>query len=304
MNEQDRLAEHFEQQRNHLRAVAYRMLGSLSDADDAVQEAWLRLSGANASGVDDLRAWLTTVVARICLNLLRSRAARREEPIGPHLPDLIISPPDGADPQDEALIADSVGLALLIALDTLTPAERLAFVLHDVFDVPFDQIAAILDRSQAATRQLASRARRRLRTTATPDTNLTAQWQLVDAFLAAARDGDFDALLTILNPDVVLRADGGATGPGGSLQRLGAQAVASGAITFQRLGYGPTQRALINGAPGLVAFTGSALFSVLSFTIAQGRIAELNILTDPLRLQRLDLRLLEPGWRAGRASPN
>jgi RNA polymerase sigma-70 factor (ECF subfamily) len=291
MNEQDWLAERFEQHRPRLRAVSYRMLGSLSEADDAVQEAWLRLSRADTEGVDDLGAWLTTVVARICLNALRSRAARREEPIGAHLPDPIVSAADTVNPADEALISDSVGLALLIVLDALAPAERLAFVLHDVFDVPFEQIAAIIDRSEPAARQLASRARRRLRTTPTPDTDLTAQWELVDAFLAAARDGDFDALLTVLDPDVVLRADAGAAGPGGSQILRGAQVVASGAIGFQRLGY-VDRRVLVNGAPGVVAFAGEAPLSLLGFTVARGRIVEMNILSDPARLRRLDLTVL------------
>jgi RNA polymerase sigma factor (sigma-70 family) len=288
MDQQDWLAERFEQHRPRLRAVSYRMLGSLSEADDAVQEAWLRLSSADTSGVNDLGAWLTTVVARICLNALRSRAARREEPIGTHLPDPIVSAVDGVDPEDEALIGDSVGLALLIVLDTLAPAERLAFVLHDVFDVPFDQIATIIERSEPATRQLASRARRRLRTTSTPDAEIAEQWEHVDAFLAAARDGDFDALLAVLDPDVVLRADAGATGLGGSRIEHGARAVASGAITFRRLGYA-SRRALVNGAPGVVTFAGEAPFAVLGFTVAGGKIVEMNILTDPDRLSRLDL---------------
>ncbi len=292
MNEQDWLAERFEQHRTRLRAVSYRLLGSLSEADDAVQEAWLRASSADTSEVDDLGAWLTTVVARNCLNALRSRAARREEPIGPHLPDPILSAAEAVDPEDEALIADSVGLALLIVLDTLAPAERLAFVLHDVFDVPFEQIAAIIDRSEPAARQLASRARRRLRTTATPATDLAAQWALVDAFLAAARDGNFDTLLTVLDPDVVLRVDAGATGPGESRILRGAQAVASGALGFHRLGY-VTRRALVNGAPGVVTFAGEEPpHSVLGFTIARDKIVEMNILTDPARLQRLDLTVL------------
>ncbi len=291
MNEQDWLAERFEQHRTRLRAVSYRMLGSLSEADDAVQEAWLRLSGADTSRVDDLGAWLTTVVARICLNVLRSRAVRREEPIGPQLPDPIVSAANAVGPEDEALIADSVGLAMLIVLDTLAPAERLAFVLHDVFDVPFEQVAAITDRSEPAARQLASRARRRLRTTVTPDADLAAQWELVDAFLAAARDGDFDALLTVLDPDVVLRADAGATDPGRSRILRGAQAVASGAIGFQSLAY-VARRALVNGAPGVVAFAGEEPHSVLGFTVASGKIVEMNILADPVRLRRLDLTVL------------
>ncbi len=288
MTEQDWLAERFEQHRPRLRAVSYRMLGSLSEADDAVQEAWLRLSRADTSQVDDLGAWLTTVVARVCLNVLRSRAARREEPIGPHMPDPIVSAVDAVDPEDEALIADSVGLALLIVLDTLAPAERLAVVLHDAFDVPFEQIAAIIDRSEPATRQLASRARRRLRATPTPEATIAEQWELVDAFLAAARDGDFDALLRVLDPDVVLRADAGATGPGGSRIDHGARAVASGAVTFNTLGY-VSRRALVNGAPGVVTFAGEQPFAVLGFTVAGGRIVEMNILADPARIRRLDL---------------
>lgn len=291
MAEQDWLAERFEQYRPRLRAVSYRMLGSLSEADDAVQEAWLRVSRADTSQVEDLGAWLTTVVARICLNVLRSRAARREEPIGPHLPDPIVSGVDGVDPEHEALIADSVGLALLIVLDTLAPAERLAVVLHDAFDVPFDQIAAIIDRSEPATRQLASRARRRLRATPAPDATIAEQWELVDAFLAAARDGDFDALLRVLDPDVVLRADAGVTVPGGSRIERGARAVASGAVAFRTLGY-VSRLALVNGAPGVVTFAGEQAFSVVGFTVAGGKIVEMNILVDPARLERLDLSVL------------
>ena len=291
MAEQDWLAERFEQYRTRLRAVSYRMLGSLSEADDAVQEAWLRVSRADTSQVEDLGAWLTTVVARICLNVLRSRAARREEPIGPHLPDPIVSGVDGIDPEHEALIADSVGLALLIVLDTLAPAERLAVVLHDAFDVPFDQIAAIIDRSEPATRQLASRARRRLRATPAPDATIAEQWELVDAFLAAARDGDFVALLRVLDPDVVLRADAGVTVPGGSRIERGARAVASGAVAFRTLGY-VSRPALVNGAPGVVTFADERPFSVVGFTVAGGRIVEMNILVDPARLERLDLTVL------------
>jgi RNA polymerase sigma factor (sigma-70 family) len=288
VDDQDWLAERFEQHRPRLRAVSYRMLGSLSEADDAVQEAWLRLSAADASQVDNLGAWLTTVVARICLNALRSRAARREEPIDAHVPDPIVSAVDGSDPEDEALTADSVGLAVLIVLDTLAPAERLAFVLHDAFDVPFEQIAGIVDRSEPATRQLASRARRRLRTTPAPDTGLAEQWRVADAFLAAARDGDFDALLNILDPDVVLRADAGTAGPAASRIDHGAHDVASGAVMFNRLGY-VERRALVNDAPGVVSFAGTEPFAVLGFTIAHGRIVEMNILADPARLRRLNL---------------
>ncbi len=293
MDQQDWLADRFEQHRSRLRAVSYRMLGSLSEADDAVQEAWLRFSRADTSAVEDLGAWLTTVVARICLNSLRSRKTRREEPIDAHMPDPIVSAPNALGPEDEALLADSVGLALLIVLDTLAPAERLAFVLHDVFDVPFEQIASIIDRSEPATRQLASRARRRLSTTPTPEADLAEQWELVDAFLAAARDGDFDRLLAVLDPDVVLRADGGATGLGGSRVVRGAHAVASGAATFNRLGY-ESRRALVNGAPGVVSFAGEEPFSVVGFTVAGGRIVEMNILSDPDRLRQLDLAVVEP----------
>ena len=291
MNDQDWLAERFEQHRTRLRAVSYRMLGSLNEADDAVQEAWLRLSSADTSQVNDLGAWLTTVVARICLNVLRSRAARREELVDPHLPDPIVSSADTLDPEDDALTADSVGLALLIVLDTLAPAERLAFVLHDVFDVPFEQIAPIIDRSEPAARQLASRARRRLSTTATPDANLTAQWGPVDAFLVAARDGDFDALLTVLDPDVVRRLDAGTTGADVPRILRGAQAVASGALGFARLGY-VARRALVNGAPGVVAFADEEPFAVLGFTVAHGKIVEMNVLADPVRVRRLNLTVL------------
>ncbi len=292
MDEQDWLAENFEQHRPRLRAVSYRMLGSLSEADDAVQEAWLRLSGAETARIENLGAWLTTVVARICLNSLRSRAARREDPIDGYVPDPVVSSAaDAVNPEDEALIADSVGLALLIVLDTLSPAERLAFVLHDVFDVPFDQIAPIIDRSEPATRQLASRARRRVRATPVPDARLAEQWELVDAFLAAARDGDFEGLLEVLDPDVVLRADSGAAEPVGALIRRGAQAVASGAVMFNQLGL-DTRRALVNGAPGTVTFSGGDPVAVLGFTVAHGRIVEMNILRDPARLRQLDLTVV------------
>lgn len=293
MTEQEWLAERFEQHRLRMRAVSYRMLGSLSEADDAVQEAWLRFSRADTSAVQDLGAWLTTVVARVCLNALRSRKARPEEPIGPHLPDPIVSAVGAVGPEDEALIADSVGLALLIVLDSLTPAERLAFVLHDVFDVPFEQVALIVNRSEVATRQLASRARRRLRTAGKSEMDVAKQWELVDAFLAAAREGDFDALLEVLDPDVVRRVDAGATLPGVPQILRGARAVASGAVTFQELGYA-SRRALVNGAPGVVSFDGEEPMSVVGFTIARGRIVEMNILTDPVRLRQLDLTGVAP----------
>ena len=243
--------------------------------------------------MEDLGAWLTTVVARICLNSLRSRKTRREEPIDAHMPDPIVSAVNALGPEDEALIADSVGLALLIVLDTLAPAERLAFVLHDVFDVPFEQIASIIDRSEPATRQLASRARRRLSTTPTPETDLAEQWELVDAFLAAARDGDFDRLLAVLDPEVVLRADGGATGLGGSRIERGAHAVASGAARFRRLGY-VSRRALVNGAPGVVSFAEASPSRWLALPWPAGKIVEMNILSDPDRLRQLDLAVVEP----------
>ena len=227
MDEHDWLAERFEANRTHLRAVAYRMLGSLSEADDAVQEAWLRLSRSDTSGVENLGGWLTTVVARVCLDMLRSRKSRREEPLGAHVPEPIVSREDGIDPEHEALLADSVGLALLVVLETLAPAERLAFVLHDMFAVPFDEIAPIVGRSPAAARQLASRARRRVQGAATaPDADLTRQREVVDAFLAASRGGDFDALLAVLDPDVVLRADRAAVQAGASREVRGAAAVA------------------------------------------------------------------------------
>jgi RNA polymerase sigma-70 factor, ECF subfamily len=296
MSDKDWLAERFEQNRPRLRAVSYRILGSLSEADDAVQEAWLRLSRVDSDQIRDVGAWLTTVVARVSLNALRSRNLRREELTDPHLPDPIVSAVDGTDPEREALIADSVGLALLIVLDTLTPAERLAFVLHDIFDVPFERIAAIIDRSEPATRQLASRARRRVRETATPDAGLTAQWEVVDAFLAASRDGDFDALLAVLDPDVVRRVDTGSTGHTDAVQVLrGARTVASNALAFRRLGYDDVRRALVNGTPGVVTLADGRPVAVLAFTVVRGRIAEMNILADPLRLQRLDVSTLPPG---------
>jgi RNA polymerase sigma-70 factor (ECF subfamily) len=287
-NDQDWLAERFEQHRARLRAVSYRMLGSLSEADDAVQETWLRFSSADTTAVRDLGAWLTTVVARICLNALRARAARREEPLDGHLPDPVVSAVDAVEPENEALLADSVGLSLMIVLDALAPAERLALVLHDVFDVPFEQIATIVDRSEPATRQLASRARRRLRAAPTPDADLTAQWELVDAFLAAARNGDFDGLLKVLDPDVVRRVDAGTAGPVASEIVRGAQTVASNALSFAKLGLA-TRRALVNGAPGVVTLLDGEPYSVLGFTIAGGRIVEMNILADPVRLRELEL---------------
>jgi RNA polymerase sigma-70 factor (ECF subfamily) len=292
MTEEEWLADRFEANRARLRAVAYRMLGSVSEADDAVQESWLRLSRSDASAVQNLEGWLTTVVARVCLDVLRSRRARREEPLGPHVPEPIVSREDGADPEHEALLADSVGLALLVLLDTLSPAERLAFVLHDMFAVPFDEIAPIVGRSPVAARQLASRARRRVRGSApVPDADLARQREVVAAYVAAAREGDFEALVAILDPDVVLRADRGAHLPG-SAEVRGARAVAGQALTFARLAP-HTRPALVNGAAGMVVAPGGKLFAVMGFTVSDGRIAEIDVLADPDRLAALDLAFLD-----------
>jgi RNA polymerase sigma factor (sigma-70 family) len=290
MDERDWLAERFEEHRSRLRAVAYRMLGSLSEADDAVQEAWLRLSRTDASEVENLGGWLTTVVSRVSLNMLRSRSVRREEPIGVHVPEPIIDRADGIDPEHQALLADSVGLALLVVLETLSPPERLAFVLHDIFAVPFDQIAPIVDRSPEAARQLASRARRRVRAENTvPDADLGAQREVVEAFLAAARDGDFDRLVAVLDPDVVLRADLGAAG---SRQVQGAAAVIGQAMFYSQLGL-VMKPALINGAVGVVTTREGRPFSVGGFTVRHGRIVEMDWLADAARLRELDLTILD-----------
>jgi RNA polymerase sigma factor (sigma-70 family) len=286
-------ADEFEANRTHLRAVAYRMLGSVSEADDAVQEAWLRLSRSDASDVGNLRAWLTTVVARVCLDMLRSRRARREEPLGPHVPEPIVSPQDGMDPEHEALLADSVGLALLVVLETLAPAERLAFVLHDMFAVPFDEIAPIVGRSPAAARQLASRARRRVQgASPAPDVDLGRQRAVVDAFLTAARGGDFDALVALLDPDVVLRVDRGAERPGASRELRGAAAVAEQVRTFASLARF-ARPALVNGAAGFVVAPRGRPLAVAGFTVARDRIAEIDLLADPDRLGALDLTVLD-----------
>ncbi|GHJ34433.1 DNA-directed RNA polymerase sigma-70 factor [Streptomyces sp. TS71-3] len=268
------------------------MLGSVSEADDAVQEAWLRLSRNGTEGVGNLGGWLTTVVGRVCLDMLRSRRLRREEPLDVHVPDPIVTAPDGAaaDPEARALLADSVGLALLVVLETLAPAERLAFVLHDLFAVPFEEIAPVVGRSPSAARQLASRARRRVRGAApVPDPDPARQRDVVDAFLAAARGGDLDALVAVLDPDVVLRADGGAHGPVRLVR--GATAVASGAVVAARHADGgrPT---LVNGAPGLVGLVEGRPVSVMAFTVTAGRITAIDVLTDPDRLRRLDLTFL------------
>jgi RNA polymerase sigma factor (sigma-70 family) len=286
------LAERFEEHRIRLRGVAYRMLGSLSEADDAVQETWLRLSRTDTSEVENLGGWLTTVVARISLNMLRSRRKRREEPLGVHMPEPIVDRADGTDPEHQALLADSVGLALLVVLETLSPAERLAFVLHDIFAMPFDQIAPIVDRSPQAARQLASRARSRVRgENAIPDADLDTQREILDAFLAAARNGDFDALVAVLDPDVVLRADLGPP-PGGSREVRGAAAVAGEALGYARLGL-VVRPALVNGAVGAVSILEGEPFAVGGFTVRGGRIVEIDLLADPERLRQLDLTILD-----------
>jgi RNA polymerase sigma factor (sigma-70 family) len=293
MNEHQLLADRFEEHRAHLRAVAYRMLGSLSEADDAVQETWLRVSRADSAGIENLRAWLSTITARVCLNSLKARNSRPEEPVGAHVPDPIISLGDRLDPEQEVLLADSIGLALLVVLDALEPAERLAFVLHDMFAVPFDEIAPIIERSPAATRQLASRARRRVRgATPSSDADLSSQREVVDAFLAASRDGDFGALIAILDPEVVLRADRGALPPGASRVVRGAQAVAEQTIAFARARAGEPTPALVNGEAGVVWAAEGRPYSVVGCTVRRGRIVALNVLADPARLQQLDVDVL------------
>jgi RNA polymerase sigma-70 factor (ECF subfamily) len=293
MDESGWLAERFEEHRAHLRAVAYRMLGSLTDADDAVQDTWLRLSRSGAGEVENLRAWLTTIVARVCLNMLRARRVRREESLGLHLPDPVISPEGGLQPEEEALLADSVGLALLVVLDTLAPEERLAFVLHDMFEVPFEEIATLVDRTPAAARQLASRARRRVSHAAipAPDPDLARQRAVVDAFFQAARGGDFGALMAMLAPDVVLRADFGARHPAASRVIQGAEAVTQQA----RLGANPAARlhpALVNGAAGVVVTLNGRPFAVMGFTVAAGKIVAIDAIGDPTRVRRLAAAVL------------
>jgi RNA polymerase sigma-70 factor (ECF subfamily) len=286
MDEREWLTERFEQHRSHLRGVAYRMLGSVSETDDALQEAWLRIRDQDPETVENMRAWLTTVVGRVCLNMLRSRTARRED-LSVHVPDPVVSwEQDGV--QDEALMAESVGLALLVVLETLTPAERLAFVLHDVFGVPFADIATALDRSEAAAQQLASRARRRVRDSPEPDRDLAGQRRVVDAFFAASRDGDFDALLQVLDPDVELRIDGGVLRADASLVLRGADAVAAHTATYARL-YPFVRPALVNGAAGAVVAPRGQVFSVMAFTVANGQIVQIDALVDPARLAQLDL---------------
>ena len=291
MDERDWLAERFEEHRPRLRGVAYRILGSTSEADDAVQEAWIRLNRSNAGEIDQLEAWLVTTVGRVALNMLRSRKRRREQPIDAPLPDPIVDRADGIDPEHEALLADSVGLALLVVLETLTPAERLAYVLHDMFSVPFDEIAGVLDRSPDAARQLASRGRRRIRNAdPAPGADPAAQREVVEAFLAAARDGDFDALLAVLDTAVVIRED---RGSGTILEVRGAEHVAGRAKVGAQLG-GVAQLVLVNGAPGWIALRDGKLFAIAAVSQQNGRITRMDLLLDPERLAGVDLGALEP----------
>jgi RNA polymerase sigma factor (sigma-70 family) len=288
MHDHELLAQRFEANRAHLRAVAYRMLGSLSETDDAVQESWLRLDRSDTSHVENLTGWLTTVVARVCLDMLRSRKSRNQEPLAARVPDPVVTLEEGADPEQHMLVADTVGLALLVVLDSLTPAERLAFVLHDMFAVPFSVVAAIVGGSPAAARQLASRARRLVQTAAVPDPDITRQRKVADAFLAASRDGDFDALLTMLDPHVTLRADVGG-GPGDASRVIsGAAAVANQALSFARRAQF-AQPALVNGAAGVLVADQGQPIAVLGFTIVGEMIVEIHILADPARMNRLDL---------------
>jgi RNA polymerase sigma factor (sigma-70 family) len=288
MDEHEWLAERFEENRRHLRAVAYRMLGSVAEADDAVQEAWLRLSRSDTGGVENLGGWLTTVVARVCLDMLRSRESRHEEPLGAQVPD-IGTGEGGIDPEHEALLADSVGPALLVVLETLVPAEGIAFVLHDMFAVPFGEIAPIVGRSPAAARQLASRARRRVQgADRVTEADLTRQREVVDAFLAASRGGDFGALLAVLDPDVVLRADRAAVRMGASKEVRGAPAVADTFSGRARV----AQPAMVNGAVGAVWAPGGRPRVVFGFTIARGRIVQIDLFADPERLHRMDVAIL------------
>jgi RNA polymerase sigma factor (sigma-70 family) len=290
MNERDYLAERFEEHRTHLRAVAYRMLGSLSEVDDAVQEAWLRLSRVDAAGIDNLGGWLTTVVARVCLDMLRSRQSRREEPLTPDAPEPVATGTRGSSPEHEALLADSVGLALLVVLDRLEPAERLAFVLHDMFGVPFEEIAPIVGRSAEAARQLASRARRRVRGGGAPDPDLVRQREVVEAFISALRAGDFEGLLAVLDPDLVVRADMAAGAPATEIR--GAAAWAKGAVTYGHMAR-LTQPALVNGAIGVVVAPQGRLVRALRFTVVDGKITEIEVIGNPARLGELDVSIVD-----------
>ena len=287
------LADHFDQQRPRLRALAYRMLGSVSEADDAVQEAWLRLHRTDTGNVENIDAWLTTVVTRLCLDALRSRRRRREEPSDVYVADPIVHLDDPGQPDAAAVLAESVGLALLVVLDTLAPAERLAFVLHDMFAVPFDEIGPMIDRSPTATRQLASRARRRVRDQApAPDPDLTRQRAVVDAFFAAARDGDLDGLVAVLHPNVVLRSDGGSARAGLTTVLTGADTVAAQAVTFGELS-SLARRALINGAAGVVVSTAGKPISIMGFTVTDGMVVAIDVIADPERLEQIDLTGLD-----------
>lgn len=289
MNEAEELAKSFEANRPHLRAVAYRMLGSINEAEDAVQEAWLRLNRSDATNIRSLEAWLTTVVARVCLDMLRSRKARREEELEVEAVGPVADSAAASNPEQEAVLADSVGLALLVVLDTLTPSERVAFVLHDVFDLPFEQIAPIVGRNAAATRQLASRARRRVRGQQSASiSDLQSQRTVVEAFLAALRAGDFEGLLAVLDPDVVVHLDEGAGAPGAPREIRGARNWAQGAVAYSRLARF-VQVALVNGGAGLVFAPGGKLSRALQFTIANGKIVEVDIIADKERLKQLDL---------------
>jgi len=291
MDDREWLTERFQQHRPHLRAVAYRMLGSVSEADDAVQEAWFRIRDQHPQSIKNMQAWLTTVVGRVCLNMLRSRRARPQEQLSEnHLPDPVVTFPDSSNPEQEALLAESVGLTLLVVLEALTPAERLAFVLHDVFGVPFAEIASMLDRSEAAAMQLASRARRRVQRPPEPDPDLAQQRGVIDAFFAAARDGEFDALVQVLDPDVVLNIDGGRFRRSASLVLRGAEAVAAHTRTYARL-HPYVIPAIVNGAAGAVIAPHGQLFSVMAFTVTHGRITEIDALTDPERLRQIDLTI-------------
>jgi RNA polymerase sigma factor (sigma-70 family) len=298
MHENAWLVDRFEEQRAHLRAVAYRMLGSLSEADDAVQDTWLRVSGADSSVINNLGGWMTTITARICLNILRSRSVRREDAFGLHLPDPVIS--DGTlQPEEEAVLADSIGLALMVVLDTLTPAERLAFVLHDVFELPFDEIAPVVGRTPTAARQLASRARRRVKgaDVPAPDVNLSRQRAVVDSFFKAARSRDFDGLLAVLAPDVILRSDLGAKHPEASTVTRGAAAVAGQALLFKNP-FAVLHPVLVNGAAGVVVEIKGRAFAVMGFIVAGGRIVEINAIGDPERVPGIASAVMQARSRA------
>jgi RNA polymerase sigma factor (sigma-70 family) len=289
MDDVDQLAEQFQAHRLRMRGVAYRMLGSFSEADDAVQEAWLRVSQAGTEGVENLGGWLTTVVARVCLNMLRTRTTRREQPLGVHMPDPVVGRVDEFDPEHEAVLSEAVGLALLVVLDSLAPAERVAFVLHDIFGIPFDEIATVMATSSAAARQLASRARRRVRhAVPVPDADLARQRDVVDAFFAASRNGDFAALVDLLHPDVVLRSDGGVTRPSASLVIRGARTLAGQAVTFAQ-GAPFAHPALVNGAAGVVVTRRGTPLSVMGFIVSKGKIVAIDVLADPERLAGLGL---------------